>query len=504
MTATAADRQGAPRPRVVIAGGGTAGWIAAAALVQQLGPLLDITLVESDEIGTVGVGESTIPTTRGFHSLIGLDERLLVRETGSTFKLGILFEEWAGPGDRYIHSFGEVGKSIWMAPFHHLWMQGRAWDVAGELGDYCYELQAAKALKFATGKGARINYAYHLDATAYGRLLRSQAEPAGVRRVEGRITTIEQDPETGMLTALVLQSGMRIEGDFFIDCTGFRAMLIGQTLGVGFEDWGHWLTTDRAIAVQTTPVEAPVPYTRVIAHEAGWRWEIPLRHRMGNGLVYSSAYLDDDAARTRLVGAIRGEMLAEPRVIRYATGRRRKAWEKNCVALGLAGGFVEPLESTSIHLMQIAITRLIQSFPFGGDTSALAERFNAQSQAEIERVRDFIILHYKLAERNDTPFWKMCREMAIPASLEERIALFVESAVAYQGADDLFRVDSWVQVMLGQGITPRSFHAVGQLLGPDKLKTSLADLKRNIADAVAAMPSHADFLRDYCEQSSPA
>ncbi|HVI97768.1 MAG TPA: tryptophan halogenase family protein [Sphingomonas sp.] len=486
-----------PRRRVVIAGGGTAGWIAAAALAKQLGPLLDITLVESDEIGTVGVGESTIPTVRAFHSLIGLDERAFVSETGSTFKLGILFDDWRRIGEQYFHSFGEIGKSIWMGPFHHFWLQARAWGVAGELGDYCFELQAALARKFATSPGARINYAYHLDASAYARVLRRLAEPAGVRRVEGKITTVEQDPETGMLTALVLESGARIEGDLFIDCTGFRALLIGKALGIGFEDWGHWLTTDRAIAVQTEATEPPVPYTRVIAHDAGWRWRIPLQHRMGNGLVYASAHLDDDTAHARLRESIEGEMLTEPRVIRYATGRRQKVWEKNCIALGLASGFVEPLESTSIHLIQIAITRLIQLFPFDGGSDALAARFNAQSQAEIERVRDFIILHYKLNDRDDSAFWRSCRAMEIPASLEERIALFAESAMAYQSPDDLFRVDSWVQVMLGQGIAPRGFHAMGRLLGPEKLEASLADLKRNIADAVAAMPAHETFLRDY-------
>ena len=484
--------------KVVIAGGGTAGWIAAAALSRQLGRLLDITLIESDEIGTVGVGESTIPTARSFNALLGLDEREFMRATQATFKLGIAFEDWARLGDRYVHSFGQIGTSTWIADFHHFWLEARARGIAGGLGDYCFELQAAEAGKFATGPDASINYAYHLDATLYGRYLRERSERQGVSRVEGKIGQVEQDPESGFIRALVLESGARVEGDLFIDCTGFRGLLIEQTLKTGYEDWGQWLATDSALAVQTGSVGPALPYTRAIAHEAGWQWRIPLQHRVGNGLVYSSAHMDDDAARALLMAKLEGDALTEPRVIRYRTGRRRKTWEKNCIALGLASGFVEPLESTSIHLIMIAVTRLMQMFPFSGVREPVVRRFNEQAQNELERIRDFIILHYKLTERDDSAFWRQCRDMDVPATLADRIGLFRDAGFAYQASDDLFRVDSWVQVMLGQRLEPLGNHQVGRLMPPERMQQSLADLKSKIAAAVQRMPAHQDFIEQYC------
>jgi tryptophan halogenase len=485
--------------RVVIAGGGTAGWVAAAALVHQLGPLLDIALVESDEIGTVGVGESTIPTSRSFHTLLGINEPIFMRETQATFKLGIAFENWGGEGDRYIHSFGQIGrKTTWMADFHHFWLGAREQGFGGDLADYCFELQAGEAEKFFSGEGAEINYAYHLDATAYARFLRRLAEPAGVRRIEGKIGRVEQDGDSGFIRALVLESGERVEGDLFIDCTGFRALLIEQTLETGFEDWTHWLATDSAYAVQTRSTGSAVPYTRAIAHEAGWRWRIPLQHRVGNGLVYSSQFMSDEEARAKLLREIDGEPLTKPRLIRYRTGRRRKAWNRNCIALGLSSGFIEPLESTSIHLFKIAVTRLIQLFPFGGVNEAVAERFNQLSARELEGIRDFIILHYHLTERDDSPFWRRCRTMEIPDTLAERIALFREDAQAYQASDDLFRVDSWVQVLLGQRLRPRGFHQLARMIPPAELRGALDKLRADIAAAVARMPAHEQFLREYC------
>ncbi|RHW19097.1 tryptophan 7-halogenase [Sphingomonas gilva] len=484
--------------RVVIAGGGTAGWTVAAALASQLGPLIDIALVESDEIGTVGVGESTIPTVRGFHALLGLDEREFMRATQASFKLGIEFRDWARVGDRYFHSFGQIGRSTWMGDFQHMWLQARAQGFGGDLGDYCFELQAAEAGKFLTGENGRLNYAYHLDATAYGRFLRGFSEPLGVRRIEGRIAEVRQAPETGFIEALALQSGQVVEGDLFIDCTGFRGLLIEQTLKTGYEDWTHWLSTNSAIAVQTQATGPARPYTRAAAHDAGWQWRIPLQHRVGNGLVFASEFLSDDEAHAMLTERVEGEMLTDPRLIRFRTGRRRKAWNKNCIAFGLASGFVEPLESTSIHLIMIGVTRLMQLFPFGGVTDALADRFNLMSQRELEGIRDFIILHYHLNERDDSPFWKRCREMEIPDSLAARIALFREGAHAYQDAHDLFRVDSWVQVMLGQRLAPRAHHQMGRLMPPEQLLKALTDLKANIAGAVAKLPDHQRFLDSYC------
>jgi len=484
--------------RVVIAGGGTAGWIAAAALAKQLGPLLDITLVESDEIGTVGVGESTIPTCRSFHQLVGIDEREFMCATQASFKLGISFQDWARVGDRYIHSFGITGKATWLAEFQHYWLQARAEGFAGDFGEYCFEHEAAKAGKFATSDGATINYAYHLDASLYGKYLRGIGEPLGVKRVEGKISEVRQDPESGAISALVLESGQVIEGDLFIDCTGFRGLLIEQTLKTGFEEWSHWLPTDSALAVQTSATGPAVPYTRASAHQAGWQWRIPLQHRVGNGLVYSSQHLGDDEARQILLERIDGEMLIEPRLIRFRAGRRRKAWVKNCIGLGLATGFVEPLESTSIHLIQIAVTRLLQAFPFDGISEAMVDRFNDQSRRELEGIRDFIVLHYHLTERQDSTFWDYCRTMEIPDTLAQRMALFEEGAQAYQDADELFRIDSWVQVMLGQGLRPSGYHRVAQLMPADQLREALASLKANIGSAVGKMPTHQEFLREFC------
>ncbi|WP_300541856.1 tryptophan halogenase family protein [Maricaulis sp.] len=484
--------------RVVVAGGGTAGWIAAAALARQLGPLLEITLVESDAIGTVGVGEATIPTHRTFHHLMGIDERDFMRATKATFKLGIAFENWARRGDRYIHSFGQIGKPTWMGEFYNVWLGARAEGEGGELGEYCFELQAAEAGKFATSDKARINYAYHLDASLYAAYLRKLAEAQGVTRIEGRIDTVEQDGETGDITALVLEDGQRIAGDLFIDCTGFRGLLIEQTLKSGFEDWHHWLPMDRALAVQTTSVGPALPYTRSIAHGAGWQWRIPLQHRIGNGLVYCSDHCSDDEARDALLANLEGEYVTEPRVIRFRTGRRQQVWKRNCIALGLASGFVEPLESTSIHLIQIGITRLIQLFPFGGANPSIARHFNELSRNELERIRDFIVLHYKLTERDDTAFWRQCRSMDIPDSLAQRIALFRENGLAYQAGDDLFRVDSWLQVMLGQRLEPKSHHRFGALMTADQRRQVFEGIRTNIARAVAGMPSHQDFVDDYC------
>jgi tryptophan halogenase len=484
--------------RVVIAGGGTAGWTAAAALAQQLGPLLDIVLVESEEIGTVGVGEATIPTIRTFHALLGIDEREFMRATQASFKLGIGFDDWARTGDRYIHAFGAIGKSTWMGGFHNVWLQARAAGFGGELGDYCLEHTAALAGKFGISEQVPINYAFHFDAGLYARYLRSKYEPKGVRRVEGKIKSVEQDSDSGHVTALVMDDGRRVEGELFIDCTGFRGLLIEQTLKAGYEDWRQWLPTDSALAVQTGSADRILPYTRSMARSAGWQWRIPLQHRVGNGLVYCSAHITEEAARAELLANLKGPPLFEPRLIRYVTGRRRKAWDKNVVALGLASGFLEPLESTSIHLIQVGVTRLIKMFPFGGDYEALSARYNAQSAAELENIRDFIIMHYKLTERDDTPFWRQCRDMTIPDSLAQRLALFRESAYAYQTSDDLFAVDSWVFVMIGQRLMPRQYHHMCETLSEQRVRKALENLKRTFAQSVSAMPMHKDFLKIYC------
>ena len=492
--------QAAGRKTIVIAGGGTAGWLAAAILSRQLGALADVTLVESEDIGTVGVGESTIPTIRTFHALIGVDERQFMQATGASFKLAISFENWARDGDRYLHSFGDVGKSTWMSDFQHFWLEARANGLTKPFGAYCLEHEAADARRFATGPNATLNYAYHFDAGRYARFLRQHCEAQGLRRVEGKITRVEQDAD-GDIAALVMENGARIEGDLFFDCTGFRALLIGETLGVGFEDWSRWLPTNRALAMQTAATEPAVPYTRAIAHDAGWRWKIPLQHRVGNGLVYCSDHLDDDAAHARLLGAVEGEHLIEPRLIRFRTGRRKAAWHRNCIALSLASGFVEPLESTSIHLVMIALTRFLQLLPEGRASPAAIARFNEQAAREIEGVRDFIILHYHLNAR-DEPFWRERREMSIPDSLAERIALFRDSANAYQGDHELFRVASWLQVMLGQRLEPRSHHPLVRLMPPAQLKATLKAMSDSVANAVHALPAHQSFLDRYSPEAA--
>ena len=485
--------------KVVIAGGGTAGWMAACGLSTRLGSLLDITLVESDAIGTVGVVEATIPPMRNFHRLMNIDEQEFMRETQATFKLGIEFNNWGDKGDSYIHSFGEIGQRSWMAEFHEFWMEAQAQGFGGSLEDYCLELKAAKAGKFATSIGdTRLNFAFHLDATRYAKFLRKKSEQAGVRRVEGLIKEVQKDPQSGEISGLLLDSGELIEGDLFIDCTGFRSLLLGETLGVEFDDWSHWLFSDRAIAVQTTSIEEPLPYTRATAHASGWQWRIPLQSRVGNGIVYSSRFMSDDEAKQTLLNNISGEMITEPRFLKYRTGCHQKSWHKNCVALGLASGFIEPLESTSIHLVMTAIIRLIRLFPFGDAKEALADRFNQETRTEIETVRDFVILHYKQTNRTDSDFWNAYRTMPIPDTLAHRLEIFKKNGYVWPDDVALFRVDSWVQVMMGQGLTPEGFHSAGKLTGAEGLQQSLAKIKSSIAEKIEQLPTHQQFIDHYC------
>lgn len=488
--------------KVVIAGGGTAGWLAAAGLASKLGDVLDVTLVESDDIGTVGVGEATIPPMRVFHKLLRIDEQAFMRATEATFKLGISFEGWFRPGDAYIHSFGKNGKETWLCDFHHFWLHGLERGIVdSELGDYCYELQAARAGRFATSDDSEINYAYHMDATRYAAFLRTFSEKHGAQRIEGRIRDVGLHGESGFIESLTLESGERIQGDLFIDCTGFGGLLIEQTLETGYEDWSHWLPCDSAVAVQTESTGPAVPYTRSIAHQAGWRWRIPLQHRVGNGLVFCSRYLSDDEAVANLLAAVEGATITEPRVLKFRTGRRRKAWHRNCVTLGLASGFVEPLESTSIHLIMTGVTRLMQLFPFGGVTPSLVEHYNRLSQVELEKIRDFIVLHYHATAREE-PFWAHCRAMDIPESLSHRIDLFRENAHAYQADGELFRVDSWTQVMLGQGIRPRRYHHLARAMKDEDLKRLLHGLETSIRESVRRLPEHQAFLDRYCHSGS--
>ncbi|QDX27808.1 tryptophan 7-halogenase [Sphingomonas suaedae] len=491
--------------RIVVAGGGTAGWMAAAAIARTMGRTVAVTLVESDAIGTIGVGESTIPPLVTYNRLLGINEAEFMRATQATFKLGILFDNWKVDGDRYFHSFGFTGKDHWSAGFQHFWLAGRSKGHQQPYDDYCLELVAALEGKFAQLPDNRVNYAYQLDSGLYARFLRGMGEKDGVTRIEGKIARVELDGESGDIAALGLDGGRRIEGDLFLDCTGFRALLIEGALHAGYDDWTHWLPCDSAIALQTPNVRPPVPYTRAMAHDAGWQWRIPLQHRTGNGIVYCSRYLDHDAALERLLGNLEGEPLTPPNKIRFQTGARRKQWHRNCVAIGLSGGFMEPLESTSIHLIQRAVLRVIRMMPAQGRVSErdIAE-FNEQQFQDMEQIRDFLILHYKVTDRRDSSFWRQCAAMEVPDSLTQKIELFRETGRVFRRNEELFAENSWVQVMMGQGIEPQSWHPIAEKLTDAELDKTLTHIREDVRRTVNGLPAHADYVARYCGAAEPA
>jgi tryptophan halogenase len=478
---------------VVIAGGGTAGWMTAAAIAKTIGQHIKVTLIESDEIGTVGVGEATIPTLLYFHQLLKINEAEFLKATNGTYKLGINFENWRNINEDYLHAFGVTGQDCWAAGFQHFWLKGRQKGIAGDFGDYCLEQVAAINNKFAQLPNNGLNYAYHMDATKYGQFLRSLAEDNGATRIEGKISRVNQDPESGFITSLELEAGEVVNGDLFIDCTGQRALLIEKTLHAGYEDWSHWLPSDSAIAVQTKSVEAPIPYTRSIAHPFGWQWRIPLQSRVGNGIVFCSKYVSDEEAKQTLLNNIEGEPLTDPRVIKFRTGTRRKHWLKNCIAIGLSSGFLEPLESTSIHLIQQGIVRLLRMFPQHGICEADIEEYNLQSRFDWETARDFIILHYKLHNRDDSAFWRHCRSMEIPQALEHRINLFKHTGRVFRKNNELFD-DSWMQVMIGQGLIPDSYHPIVDNMSDEELERFLTHIKQKITQTVNQLPNHQSYL----------
>lgn len=487
--------------KVVIAGGGTAGWMAAASLAKLLGKTLDVTLIESDDIPTVGVGEATIPTLLTLHELLGINEREFMAEVNGTFKLGISFENWRDVNQDYIHSFGFTGKDCWAAGFQHFWLKGQRMGVAKDFGDYCGELIAAKQNKFAITPKHGLNYAYHIDAGLYAAFLRRLAEANGARRVEGKIVDVGQNNESGYIEKVVLASGQEVAGDLFIDCSGFRGLLIEQTLHTGYDDWSHWLPMNSAVAMQTQIVDEPVPYTRSIARDAGWQWRIPLQSRMGNGLVFCDRYWSDDQAIQTLVDNVEGEPINDPRVLKFKTGMRRKHWNKNCIAMGLSSGFIEPLESTSIHLIQRSIIRLMQMFPYDGIRQPDVDEFNSQMEFEILNIRDFIVLHYHVTNRSDTPFWRFCKSMNVPDSLRHRIELFKQTGRVFQVPTELFGENSWTQVMLGQGLMPEQYHPIVNMMSDDELTSFLAGIDQSVTNLVKQLPSHKDFINHYCKSS---
>ncbi|MBD3586463.1 tryptophan 7-halogenase [Salinimonas sp. HHU 13199] len=490
--------QAQKKTRVVIAGGGTAGWMAAAALTRVLKNKVDVTLVESSEIGTVGVGEATIPTLVFFHKLLKLSEQEFMSETNATYKLGINFENWKDLDHSYLHAFGVTGKDCWAAGFQHFWLRGLKEGLSGDFGDYCLERQAAEANKFAHLPNNGLNYAYHIDATSYAKFLRKLSEKEGLTRIDAKIDNVNLRQQDGFIESLDLDNGQRVEGDFFIDCTGFKGLLIEKAMHTGYEDWSHWLPCDSAVAVQTESTSAPLPYTRCIAHEAGWQWRIPLQHRVGNGMVYCSQYQSDDETIEKLLANVDGKPLNDPRVIHFRTGRRRKQWNRNCLALGLASGFLEPLESTSIHLIQQGIVRFLRMFPEAGVVQEDINEFNRQADFDIEHIRDFIILHYHVTNRTDTPFWRHCRQMDVPDSLRHRIDLFVKTGRIFREGSELFD-DSWQQVMIGQGLMPESYHPIVDTMSRDELEALLTQITLQIRRTVEKLPPHEEYLKRFCQ-----
>ncbi|MHB1272413.1 MAG: tryptophan halogenase family protein [Rhodanobacter sp.] len=491
---------------IVIVGGGTAGWMAAAAFAKVLGREYAIQLVESEEIGTIGVGEATVPHLKLFNNLLEIDEIEFVKATRSTFKLGIQFNDWSRPGDSYVHGFGTIGHDVGLLPFHQYWIKAAQAGKASDIGAYSLNTVAAPRGKFmvsatdvpAISPLANIAYAYHFDAGLYAQYLRGYAEKRGVMRTEGKITQTALHADNGFVEAVILESGERIEGDLFIDCSGFRGLLIEQALHTGYDDFTHWLPCDRALAVPCEKVGPPTPYTRSTARPAGWQWRIPLQHRTGNGYVYSSAHVSDDEAAATLLKNLDGRALGDPRLLRFTTGMRKKFWNRNVVALGLASGFMEPLESTSIYLIQSGIARLLNLFPQRDFSPVLIDRYNAQSSFEFERIRDFLILHYHATQRDDTPFWDYCRTMPIPEQLEDNIRLFRDSGRFFRHAEEMFADVSWVQVMIGQGIMPRAYHPLVDQMPDQDLYEFVAGVGKVVTSCVDAMPPHQTFIDRHC------
>jgi tryptophan 7-halogenase len=489
---------------VVIVGGGSSGWMAASMLARLMGKQLNITLVESDDIATVGVGEATIPPIAQFNKVLGIQEDDFLRATKGTFKLGIEFDGWSKEGESYMHAFGKIGKDMGLAGFHHTWLKAKMQGDKSSYWDFSLNYQAAIANKFQplnripNTELQGLSQAYHFDAGLYARYLRKLSEGWGVTRVEGIVNKVNLVNETGFIASVQLQSGQVIEGDFFIDCSGFRAILIEGALKTGYEDWRHWLPCDRALAVPSERQEPLKPYTRSTAHSAGWQWRIPLQHRTGNGLVYCSDYLGDEQARELLLANLDGKSLAQPRLIKFVTGRRQKQWYKNCLALGLASGFLEPLESTSLHMVQAGIVRLMKLFPHKGIKQVEVAEYNRQSQVEFERIRDFIILHYFLNKRAE-PFWQRCRQMDIPESLRHKIELFRASGQVFREQDELFTEIAWYQVMIGQGVIPDTYHQLADSFSNVQLQELLNSLKTLIRGTTDQLSEHSNFIEMYCK-----
>ena len=486
--------------RVVIAGGGTAGWMAAATISATIGRRLNISLIESDAIPTVGVGEATVPSLLTIHQLLKIHEADFLKAVNGTYKLGIMFENWTRLNHKYFHSFGKTGLSCWAAGFHHFWLRAKEQKMAKDFASYSYETMAAEKNKFAHTNEPNLNYAYHLDSAKYGQFLRGIAERHGVTRIEGKIEQVNLNSESGHIDSIALESGQVVNGDLFIDCTGFRSLLLGQALKVGYNDWSETLPANAAYAVQTESHRPAVPYTRSIALDAGWRWQIPLQHRVGNGVVFSTNFKSEESALQDLLDGIDGEPITDPRLIRFTTGQRKEFWHKNCVSVGLSSGFIEPLESTSIHLIQQAIVWLISLFPTDGIDENLVNRFNQQMTVETETIRDFIVLHYHLQQRDDHEFWCYLRDMKVSDRLQQILNMFDNNGTIIEEQDDLFAESSWVQVMMGQGLLPKQYHPIVDMMSDRDLNNFIKQQESNVQNNIMKLPQHTQFIQHFLSQ----
>ena len=491
--------------RIIIVGGGTAGWMAASGFAALLPKgEYDITLIESEMIGTVGVGEATIPPIRIFNHNLGVNEAEFMKETGATFKLGIEFHNWKTKGEHYFHPFGEYGRKLDAVPFHQYWMRAREISQCADISDFSLCDVMARSKKFVPNNNdpksvlSTGGYAYHVDAGLYAKYLREYSEARGVTRQEGKVVEVKLRESDGFIESVKLESSQVIEGDLFIDCSGFRGLLIEEALNTGYEDWSHLLPCDRAVAVPSENAGEAKPYTMSIAHSAGWQWRIPLQHRTGNGHIFCSKYMSEDEATSILLDNLEGEALAEPRTLPFKTGRRKKFWNKNCVAVGLAAGFMEPLESTSIHLIQQAIGQIIRLFPGAEFNEAEIEQFNAMTARDYDLIRDFLILHYHVNERDEN-FWKMCQSMDIPDSLQQRINLFSNRGRLFVEEENLFKPTSWLAVLYGQGVYPKGYDPVADRRDLKEVDTFLTDISQSFAKATDAMPTHEEFIKKHCK-----
>ena len=497
--------------RIVIVGGGSAGWMTAAALSRMVEPdAFSLTLIESEEIGTVGVGEATIPDILNFNKMLGIEEATFLKETHATFKLGIEFRNWRREGEAYFHPFGEHGADMQGIDFHQYWLRLLHEGRAGPIEEYSVCAAAAYKDKFALpvqdrrSPASGLAYAYHFDAARYARFLRGYAEARGAVRLEGKVAEVRRDAESGLIEGVLLEDGRSVEGDLFFDCTGFRALLHEKTLGEPYDDWSRWLPCDSAKAVACAPSGALRPYTVSTARKAGWQWRIPTRARTGNGHIYSTAFMEDAEAEDVLLGGLDGEPLGEPRTIRFRTGCRRTFWSGNCIAIGLSAGFLEPLESTSLYLIQEGISKFITLFPTADMPDIVRTEYNRQMRREFEQVRDFIILHYHATERDDSDFWNHCRTMSVPDSLTYKMQLFEEAGRFFRDEDELFTRASWVAVMTGQGVTPRRVDPMVAALPLPEVERSLASMRRAMETVSDQMPSHSAFLDRYAPMAPPA